>query len=102
MEFFQRSLPDETTDKTVEPEDETPDFSRIRCPLCQWQPNASSRWVCGSCGKPEYFFEGGGTVWNTFSTRGLCPGCCHQSRWTICLRCQAWSLHEEWYTKETD
>jgi hypothetical protein len=101
--LFQKSLrPEETTDKAAQLDDEKPDFSRIRCPLCRWRPAASSLWYCDDCGYPEYFFDGCGTAWNTFATRGLCPGCGHQWRWTACLNCAGWSLHEEWYTKERD
>ncbi|HZD39235.1 MAG TPA: hypothetical protein VE131_00845 [Terriglobales bacterium] len=78
------------------------DFQRIRCPSCGWKPNASSRWFCGNCDYPEYFYDGCGTAWNTFTTRGLCPGCAHQWRWTICLRCCGWSRHEAWYQKKKD
>jgi hypothetical protein len=77
--------------------DKAKEFNRIRCPLCKWRPQLSSRWYCGDCDYPEYFFDGCGTAWNTFKTRGRCPGCSHQWRWTICLSCQHWSLHEEWY-----
>ena len=76
-----------------------PDFHRIRCPRCRWQPNASSRWYCSDCGFPEYFFGGCGTAWNTFATRGLCPGCGHQWLWTNCLACEGWSLHDDWYER---
>jgi hypothetical protein len=101
--LFQKSLmPEDDAEVVVDLGDEEPDFSRIRCPLCKWQPKASSRWCCGDCGHPEYFFDGCGAFWNTFATRGLCPGCGHQWRWTACLRCDGWSLHEEWYAKETD
>lgn len=72
-------------------------FEGIRCPLCDWRPSASSRWTCICEGTPEPFFEGCGTVWNTFSTRGRCPGCSHQWQWTTCLRCQQASLHVDWY-----
>ena len=71
--------------------------NRIRCPLCSWQPKASSRWCCDCVGTPEPYFESCGTVWNTFSTRGRCPGCGHQWKWTTCLRCTRPSLHEDWY-----
>jgi hypothetical protein len=53
--------------------------------------------MCSSCGHPEYFDGGCGTTWNTFTTRGLCPGCGHQWRWTTCLACHGWSRHEDWY-----
>jgi hypothetical protein len=70
---------------------------RVRCPLCHWKPTASSLWACWSEGTPEPFFGGCGTVWNTFATRGRCPGCAHQWLWTSCLHCTGWSLHEDWY-----
>jgi hypothetical protein len=73
------------------------DFSGIRCPRCRWQPTASSTWCCDPSVSPEAFFVGCGTFWNTFSTRGVCPGCRHQWRWTSCLRCAGWSPHEDWY-----
>jgi hypothetical protein len=72
-------------------------FTGIRCPLCRWRPSASSRWWCERVGPPEPVFEGCGTMWNTFATHGLCPGCGHQWHWTSCLRCGEWSLHEDWY-----
>ena len=75
-------------------------FGRIRCPLCAWQPGESSRWCCTRVDAPEGFFGGCGTVWNTFSTRGRCPGCQHQWLWTKCLRCAGWSLHTAWYEDE--
>jgi hypothetical protein len=81
--------------------DERKAFSGIRCPRCRWRPSPSSRWCCDRAGgSPEPFFEGCGTAWNTFATRGRCPGCHHQWQWTSCLRCHEWSLHVEWY--ETD
>ncbi|MGH7887706.1 MAG: hypothetical protein ACREPG_07560, partial [Candidatus Binatia bacterium] len=43
-----------------------PDFSRIRCPLCRWQPKPSHRWFCASCEYPEFFDDGCGACWNTF------------------------------------
>ena len=78
---------------------EDDEFRRIRCPHCKWHPTASSRWCCYSHGTPEPFFNACGTVWNTFSTRGRCPGCNHQWQWTSCLRCQEWSRHEDWYER---
>jgi hypothetical protein len=36
-------------------------------------------------------------VWNTFWTRGLCPGCGYRWPQTACLRCRQWSPHESWY-----
>lgn len=94
-------IPDENKDPMSElGEDEGPDFSRIRCPLCRWRPNAGSCWCCYAMGPPENFFDGCGTVWNTFETHGLCPGCGHQWRYTACLSCYGYSLHEDWYEDE--
>jgi len=86
----------------LQDKDDDPTFSRIRCPLCKWQPRASDLWQCNDCGHPEYFFTGCGTCWNTFETHGQCPGCGHQWQWTACLYCDGWSLHEDWYTNESD
>lgn len=72
-------------------------FSRIRCPLCQWRPDAASLWCCVSDRTPEPFFHGCGTLWNTFQTGGRCPGCLHQWQWTSCHRCGEWSRHLDWY-----
>ncbi len=59
---------------------------KIRCPKCKWTPGRDDRWLC-ACGHR----------WNTFDTRGLCPACDAKWRDTQCLRCGAWSLHEDWY-----
>jgi hypothetical protein len=83
-------------------EDDSNEYSRIRCPLCKWQPQASSRWYCASTGFPEFYLNGCGTTWNTFDTRGKCPGCGHQWRWTTCLSCHRASLHEDWYLKNRE
>jgi len=83
-----------TTNFDLEREDA---FQGIRCPLCGWRPRKSSRWSCSCIGTPEPYFESCGTVWNTFSTRGRCPGCSHQWQWTTCLQCQQASLHLDWY-----
>ncbi|RPI40052.1 MAG: hypothetical protein EHM59_21825 [Betaproteobacteria bacterium] len=61
--------------------------AEIFCPLCAWRPKATDRWCCPPCR----------TEWNTFWTRGLCPGCGHQWVRTQCLACGEWSLHERWY-----
>jgi len=82
--------------------DETLDFSRIRCPLCKWQPKPSHRWFCAPCGLPEFYADGCGAHWNTFTTRGRCPGCSHQWRWTSCLNCEGWFLHEDWYENDSN
>jgi hypothetical protein len=103
LSLFQKGqLPEEIIDEASELDEEAQDFSRIRCPACRWQPRASNRWYCGDCGHPEYFYNACGTAWNTFDTRGRCPGCGHQWRWTCCLSCWEWSLHEDWYVQEED
>ncbi|MBS0241493.1 MAG: hypothetical protein JSS20_04900 [Proteobacteria bacterium] len=75
---------------------------RIRCPHCSWQPKRSSTWTCLPIGAPEFFTAACGHSWNTFDTRGRCPGCGHQWLFTSCLACGKWALHEDWYEKETD
>jgi hypothetical protein len=62
--------------------------ARIRCPQCAWQPGRHDVWVC-HCN----------TRWNTFETRGVCPGCSYAWRVTQCLKCEAFSPHEDWYTE---
>lgn len=64
------------------------DKAEIFCPECQWRPRPEDQWECvPSCG----------TVWNTFWTRGLCPGCGHQWEKTQCIACGKLSPHEAWY-----
>ena len=48
----------ESTGKQTEQESELPDFSRIRCPLCEWQPKPLHRWFCAPCDYPESFDDG--------------------------------------------
>ena len=95
-----RTQTPERTRTTIPKEDLDEDeaFSRIRCPLCAWQPSPNDRWSCVWVeGSPEPPFLSCGAIWNTFKTRGSCPGCRHRWRWTSCLRCAGWSLHEDWY-----
>jgi hypothetical protein len=61
----------------------------VRCPRCGWQPGRNDRWMCTCL-----------HVWNTFETRGVCPGCDRTWRETQCLRCHQWSPHEAWYVEE--
>lgn len=100
--FQKGKLPDDVIERATRLNEEESRYRRIRCPVCQWQPTASSRWMCSNCGYPEFFYHACGTVWNTFDTRGRCPGCQHQWRWTMCLSCWAWSRHEDWYRPEPD
>lgn len=92
--------PDQIVGTTFEP-DRTDAFIGIRCPLCRWRPSASSLWRCSCTGTPEPTFEACGMEWNTFSTRGRCPGCGHHWRWTSCLICHQASLHEDWYEERS-
>ncbi len=66
----------------------------IRCPTCRWEPSKESRWYCS--GEPDTC----GHCWNTFETRGVCPGCRKQWHTTVCLSCGAVSPHDDWYVKE--
>jgi hypothetical protein len=84
-------------------EKETGDkYSRIRCPACRWRPEAASRWTCFDLYQNEHPTGGCWTEWNTFDTRGRCPGCSHQWIRTTCLRCSVHSLHEDWYEDFND
>jgi len=60
----------------------------IYCPHCACRPQPEDRWECT---------PGCGTLWNTFWTGAVCPGC--GQRWpdTECLACGEVSLHEDWY-----
>jgi hypothetical protein len=64
------------------------DQMEIYCPKCSWRPAAEDRWAC----EPRC-----DTLWNTFWTRGLCPGCRKQWGDTQCLACKAFSPHRQWY-----
>lgn len=61
----------------------------IHCPCCAWRPGGADLWECTR--------NGCGTQWNTFWTRGVCPGCGHQWSNTACLRCEEFSPHLSWY-----
>lgn len=98
LELFKRPDPAWVRKIFTSPKDDEGDSSeRIRCPLCDWTPAPSSKWCCYGEGTPEPPFEWCGTTWNTFQTRGRCPGCSHKWTWTSCLHCGGFSLHEDWY-----
>jgi hypothetical protein len=67
------------------------DLTGIRCPRCRWRPKRDDLWQCDCL-----------EIWNTFMTRGECPGC--QKRWKVtnCPQCHAWSDHDEWYEDRQD
>jgi hypothetical protein len=78
--------------------DDDDELNGIRCPLCAWRPSPRDLWCCLRLpDSPEPPFPSCGTMWNTFSTRGKCPGCRHQWKWTTCFQCHQWSLHDDWY-----
>ncbi len=65
----------------------------IYCPACRWRPGPDARWSClPRCG----------TVWNTFATGGLCPGCGVRWQRTQCLACSTVSPHRDWYRDPAD
>lgn len=64
------------------------DKADIYCPRCEWRPGPHDVWDCvPSCG----------TTWNTFWTRGVCPGCGVKWPSTQCYGCEKFSPHEAWY-----
>jgi C4-type Zn-finger protein len=69
-----------------------PSDHHIYCPACEWRPASADRWQCiPSCG----------TIWNTFWTGGVCPGCGYQWEKTQCLACGVVSPHRKWYHPRT-
>jgi hypothetical protein len=62
----------------------------ICCPLCAAVATPDQRWHCRYC----Y------CRWNTFATRGRCPGCNFHFRATTCLTCNRLSRHDDWYARE--
>ncbi len=91
--FRPEGLPPET----FQDDDPATGGGHIQCPACKWQPDKNSRWFCIAMGPPENFSAGCGHGWNTFDTRGTCPGCQYQWRHTTCLSCTVTSLHGDWY-----
>ncbi len=67
--------------------------SRIRCPNCGYRPRPEDRWSCiPSCG----------TVWHTFWTGGVCPGCSYRWEKTQCPCCGELAPHKNWYHEPED
>ena len=60
----------------------------IHCPKCEWRPKPESKWQCN---------PGCQTVWNTFWTAGVCPGCGKAWHKTKCPKCFQFSPHKDWY-----
>jgi tetratricopeptide (TPR) repeat protein len=63
-------------------------LSQVSCPRCRYSPASADCWKC-NCGHS----------WNTFDTRGLCPGCGYQWKETVCPLCGEMSPHTDWYLK---
>ena len=63
----------------------------IQCPKCKWKPDGGAYWSCDTNGC-------GHRSWDTFETRGKCPGCGKQWETTQCPACGEWSPHKDWYT----
>ena len=62
--------------------------AEIYCPQCEWRPHPEDKWEClPPCA----------TQWNTFWTRGVCPGCGVKWPSTQCFGCGHYSPHESWY-----
>ncbi|MBL8340751.1 MAG: hypothetical protein JNL30_04715 [Rubrivivax sp.] len=60
----------------------------IHCPACGYKPRIEDRWTCvAECG----------TVWHTFWTGGVCPGCTRPWKTTQCPTCEKVSPHRAWY-----
>ena len=85
-----RSRPAAVAGVSAERQMKTPE---IRCPSCRWKPDAGARWSClPRCG----------TMWFTFATGGVCPGCGVRWHRTQCLKCGAVSPHRDWYLDPED
>jgi hypothetical protein len=98
MEMVTADMAPAGTAAVAEPASRAAPAGRVRCPKCQWEPSADSTWTCVPMAHPEYYVHGAcGRSWNTFSTRGRCPGCRHQWRNTTCLSCMQISPHKDWY-----
>jgi hypothetical protein len=95
--FFHKSADIDEAVKDKNAVEDTGNFNRIRCPVCCWQPERSSRWMCRDPNGIEHPSGGCRARWNTFDTRGLCPGCNYQWKGTMCLSCRVISPHEDWY-----
>ncbi len=100
--FRKTAETEEILKQVIEDDKIESEFSRIRCPHCNWKPDKSSRWFCADCDYPEFFYGGCFTSWNTFETKGVCPGCAHRWKWTSCLRCTKWARHDDWYEKKAE
>ena len=67
--------------------------SEIHCPACDYRPRPEDRWEClPRCG----------TLWNTFWTGGVCPGCGVRWPTTQCPACSKVSPHAAWYHDPLD
>jgi hypothetical protein len=74
--------------RLVPPESDAPSVAEKQehsCPRCGWVPSDADVWSC-DCGQK----------WNTFSTRGRCPGCGKTWDTTWCLACEKPSDYRDW------
>ena len=60
---------------------------RVMCPCCDAIPDGDARWQCEFCW----------CAWNTFDTRGRCPGCDFTFPATFCPSCRRTTRHRDWY-----
>ena len=61
------------------------------CPSCRTAPPLGPFWKCGACGQS----------FDTFETRGVCPGCAHEYPVTMCLDCSEQRPMTEWAAADT-
>ncbi len=60
---------------------------QVVCPRCAAVPSGDPVWQCEFCH----------CVWDTFKTRGRCPGCGFTYPATFCVACGHNSRHRDWY-----
>ncbi len=65
---------------------------RIRCPICNWEPDGKPYWMCEKCF----------VTFDTFKTRAHCPNTECGNSWdkTQCIQCHELSYHDNWYVDE--
>jgi Zn-dependent protease len=66
---------------------DAPRHQDAACPNCEFQPLVGEFWGCGRCG----------TRFDTFTHRGVCPGCGQRYEQTACPECLKSHPIEEWF-----